>query len=49
MKENILVLGDEYAKNFTRALDLVLDTSQCMLEETVEIRKELSDLYKELF
>lgn len=48
-KGKILILGDEYAKNFARVLDLVIDTSQYKVEEIVDPRKELSELSKNLF
>lgn len=48
-KGKILIVGDEYAKNFARVLDLVIDTSQYKVDELVDPRKELSELSKNIF
>lgn len=48
-KCKILITGDEYARNFARILDLVMDTSNQIIDEVIEPKSELSDITKNLF
>lgn len=45
----ILIIGDEYAKNFATILDLVMDMSNYSVEEIIKPKCELSDITLKLF
>ncbi|KAG5865756.1 hypothetical protein JTB14_008386 [Gonioctena quinquepunctata] len=48
-QKRILVIGDEYGKNFARVLDLVIDTSEYCAHEIIKPKMELSEMSRNIF
>ncbi|KAG5879506.1 hypothetical protein JTB14_004731 [Gonioctena quinquepunctata] len=48
-QKRILVIGDEYGKNFARVLDLVIDTSEYCVHEIIKPKMELSEMSRNIF
>lgn len=48
-KIKVLIIGDEYAKNFAKVLDLVMDNSDKEVEEVVNPKMELCEITRFLF